>query len=47
MCSSRKNPYPLHGRSSEIPLGRGVLKVEILEAKFKGNLEFWGGGRGI
>ena len=23
LCSSRKNPYPPHGRSSEIPRGRG------------------------
>ena len=23
MCSSRKNPYPPHGRSLEIPRGRG------------------------
>ena len=23
MCSSRKNPYPRHGRSSEIPRGGG------------------------
>ena len=48
MCSSKKNPYPPHGRSSEIPKGRGILKVKILEAKFEANLEFpgkgWGGG---
>ena len=25
----QKNPYPPHGRSSEIPRGRGVLKVKI------------------
>ena len=28
MCSSRKNPYPPHGRSSEIPGGRGGLKSQ-------------------
>ena len=46
MCSSRKNPYLLHGRSSEIPRGRGVLKVKILEAKYEAKLEF-PGGRGV
>ena len=40
MCSSRKNPYPPHGRSSEIPGGRGFLKVKILEAKYEAKLEF-------
>ena len=43
MCSSRKNPYPSHGRSSEIPRERGVLKVKILEAKYEAKLEFPGG----
>ena len=42
MCSSRKKPNPPHGRSSEIPGGRGVLKVKILEAKYKAKLEFPG-----
>ena len=37
-----KNPYPPHGRSLEIPRGRGVLKVKILEAKYKAKLEFLG-----
>ena len=46
MCSSRKNPYPPHGRSSEIPRGRGVLKVKILEAKYEAKLEFPGGTGG-
>ena len=45
LCSSRKNPYPPHGRSLEIPRGRGVLKVKILEAKYEAKLEFPGGGR--
>jgi len=44
MCSSRKNPYPPQGGSSEIPTGRGVLKAKILEAKYEAKLEFLGGG---
>jgi len=44
MCSARKNPYPPHGRSSEIPSRRRVLKAEILEAKYEAKLEFLGGG---
>ena len=48
MHSSRKNPYPPHGRSLEIPRGRGVLEVKILEAKYKAKLEFpEGGGGGV
>ena len=43
MCSSRKNPYPPHGRSSEITRGRGVLKAKTLEAKYEAKLEFPGG----
>ena len=46
MCSSRKNPYPPHGRSSEIPRGRGVLEVKILEAEYEAKLELPGGGGG-
>ena len=38
-----KNPYPPHGRSSEIPMGRGVLRAKILEAKYEAKLEFLGG----
>ena len=46
MCISRKNPYPPHRRSLEIPKGRGVLKVKILEAKYEAKLEFpLGGGK--
>jgi len=30
-----KNPYPPHGRSSEIPRGRGFLKAKMLEAKYE------------
>ena len=39
----QKNPYPPPGRSSEIPRGRGVLKVKIFEAKYEAKLEFPGG----
>ena len=46
MCSLRKNPYPPHGRSSEIRRGRGVLRDKILEAKYEAKLEFPGGERG-
>ena len=43
LCSSRKNPYPPHGRSLEIPRERGVLTANILEAKYQAKLEFPGG----
>ena len=43
MCSSRKNPYLPHGRSLEIPRGRGVLKAKFLEAMCETKLEFPGG----
>ena len=46
MCSSRKYPYPPHGRSMEIPRGWGVLKAKILKGKYEALLEFpegWGG----
>ena len=41
-----KNPYPPHGRSLEMPRGKGVLKAKILEAKYEAKLEslWWGGG---
>ena len=46
MYSSRKNPYPPHGRSLEIP--GVVLKVKILEAKHEDKLQFPGGrGAGV
>ena len=41
----QKNPYSPHGRSSEIPRGRGIFKAKILEAKYEAKLEF-SGGRG-
>ena len=41
MCSSRKNPYPPHGRSLEIlGGGGGVLKGKFLEAMYENKLEF-------
>ena len=51
-----KSPYckmyffhtrPIHGRSSEIPRGREVLKVKILQAKYEVKLEFPGGIWGV
>ena len=46
LCSSRKNPYPPHGSSLEIPRGRGVFEANILKAKYKAKLEFPGGTGG-
>ena len=46
MCSSRKNPYPPHGSSLEIPRGRGLLAAKILEAEYEAKLEFPGGRGG-
>ena len=43
MCSSKKHPYQPHERSSEIPSGRGILKVKILEGKYEAKLEIPGG----
>ena len=44
MCSSRKNPYPSHGRSLEIPRGEGggVLEAKFLEAMYENKLELSG-----
>ena len=39
----QKNPYPPHGKSLEIPRGRGVLKAKILEAMYEAKLGFPGG----
>ena len=44
MCSSRKYPYPPHGRSLEIARGRGVLKAKLLEAKTQNFVRGKGGG---
>ena len=40
--------YPPHGRPSEIPMGREVLKVKILEAKYEAikTGTSWGDGVG-
>ena len=35
-----KNPDLPHGRSLEIPRGRGVFKVKNLEEKYEAKLEF-------
>ena len=43
LCSSRKNPDPPYGSSLEISKGKGVLTVQILEAKYEAKLEFPGG----
>ena len=48
LCSSRKNPYPSHGRSLEIPRGRGVLKLNFWKQCMKINWNFLReGGGGI
>ena len=41
-----KNRYPPHGRSLEIPRGKGVLKAKIVQAKYEAKLESLGGGGG-
>jgi len=47
LCSSRRNPYPCHGRSSAIPRGKGVSRAKIIEANlYEAKLEFLGGRRG-
>ena len=38
-----KNPYPPHGKSLEIPRGRGVLRAKLLEEMYENKLEFPGG----
>ena len=46
MCSSRKYPYPPHGRSMEIPRACGVLKAKILKEMYGVKMEFPGRGVG-
>ena len=45
-CSSRKYPYPHHGRSMELPRGRGVESANVVKEKYGAKLEFtegwWG-----
>ena len=43
LCSSRKDPYLPHGRSLEIPRGRGILEAKFLEAMYENKLECPGG----
>jgi len=43
MCGSRNYPYFPHGRSLEIPRGRGDLKAKLLEGQYEAKLEFPGG----
>ena len=43
MCGSRNYPYYPHGRSLEIPRGRGDLKAKLLEGQYEAKLEFPGG----
>jgi len=43
MCGSRNYPYYPHGRSLEIPRGRGDLKAKLLEGQCEAKLEFPGG----
>ena len=42
MCGSRNYPYYPHGRSLEIPRGRGDLKAKLLEGQYEAKLEFPG-----
>ena len=42
----KKNPYPPHGRSLEIPRGKGLSKGKILEAKYEAKLKSLAGGGG-
>ena len=42
LCSSRKNPYPPHGRSLEIPRRSGVVKAKFLEEIYENKPEFPG-----
>ena len=43
MCGSRNYLYYPHGRSLEIPRGRGDLKAKLLEGQYEAKLEFPGG----
>ena len=43
MCGSKKYPYLPHGRSLEIPRGRGASTAKIYKGKCKAKLEIpWG-----
>ena len=43
LCGSRNYPHYPHGRSLEIPRGRGDLKAKLLEGQYEAKLEFPGG----
>jgi len=43
LCGSRNYPYYPHGRSLEIPKGRGDLKAKLLEGQYEAKLQFPGG----
>ena len=43
LCGSRNYPHYPHGRSLEIPRGRGDLKAKLLEEQYEAKLEFLGG----
>ena len=49
MCDSRKYPYPPHGRSLEIPKGRGSKQPKFIRESIKLNWKFQreGGGGGF
>lgn len=40
MCNSRKYTYPPHGRSVEIPRGRGVNKTKLFKEMDGAKLRF-------
>ena len=42
MCGSRKYPYPLQGRSLEIPR-EGVCQSQVFKGKYEAKLEIPGG----
>ena len=46
LCGSRKYPHPSHGRSLEIPRGRGSKQPKFITESMKLNWKFPGGGGG-
>jgi len=44
LCSSRKYPYPLHGRSLEIPRGGGPQQPKFFKESMRLNWNFQRGG---